>query len=56
MRDAAKPQCEIKSQRACNGQAVRKLKGTQKGDPEFFCCLGCSADLTRMGVKTKEVR
>ena len=52
---SGKPQCEIKSQRACNGQAVRKYTGLKKGDPVFRCCIGCWADLKRSGVRMKEV-
>lgn len=51
----AKPECQIKSDRACNGQIVRKYKGTRKGDPVFYCCIGCTTDLQRAGVKFSPV-
>ena len=45
----------LKTHLACNGVAVRKLTGRKKGDPVFYCCMGCQAYLSRMGVKTKEM-
>lgn len=49
-----KPKCQVRSHLGCNGVAVRRLTGTKKGDPTFWCCLGCEAILRRQGVKTKE--
>lgn len=39
----------------CNGIAVCRLTGKKKGDPVFWCCLGCRAMLSIAGVKLKEV-
>ena len=51
-----KPRCEVRSLRACNGQIVRCMRGVHKNDPEFWCCIGCLADLKRGGVQLKEAR
>jgi len=49
-----KPKCEVRSDRACNGQVVRRYKGRYKSDPIFFACIGCAVDLQRAGVKFSE--
>jgi hypothetical protein len=51
----SQPTCEVKTHVGCNGQAVRRVKGPKKTDPEFWCCLGCRAVLSRQGVKVKDV-
>lgn len=50
------PRCEIQYALSCHGQVVRKVTGTRKGSPVFYCCLGCLAYLSRQGVKLKEVK
>ena len=49
----SKKKCEIGHIFACNGSGVSKLTGVKKGDPVFWCCLGCQSYLRRMGVRTK---
>lgn len=51
-----KHRCEVKTNLGCNGSCVRRMTGPKKGDPEFWCCIGCQAILNRMGVKLKEVK
>ncbi len=50
------PKCEVKNMIGCNGVAVCRLTGKKKGDPVFWCCLGCRAMLSIAGVKLKEVQ
>lgn len=49
-----KHKCEVKTAIGCNNQIVRRLIGTKKGDPKFWCCIGCWAILSRQGIKVKE--
>jgi hypothetical protein len=51
-----KPKCEAQTHLGCNGVAVRKVTGTKKGDPIFYCCLGCRAILSRQGVRLRDVQ
>lgn len=50
-----KPECEAKTDLGCNGQIVRRVKGPKKSDPEFWCCIGCRAILSRAGVRVRDV-
>lgn len=50
-----KPDCEVKTMLGCNNQCVRRMTGTKKTDPVFWCCIGCAAILKRQGVRIKEV-
>ena len=56
MAGSKKPKCEVRTHLGCNGVAVRRMTGPKKGDPKFWCCLGCQAILNRNGVKLKEVK
>jgi len=53
---SSKPKCEVRTHLACNNQVVRRLTGPKKGDPQFYCCIGCAAYLRRQGVRLKEVK
>lgn len=49
-----KPKCEVRLHRSCSGRCVTLVTGTRKGDPVFYCCLGCRADLSMSGVRLKD--
>lgn len=51
----ARLHCEVKTELGCNDQCVRRYTGRKKGDPVFYCCIGCHAILRRAGVRLKEV-
>lgn len=50
-----KLKCEVKTHIGCTGIAIQRMTGTKKGDPVFYCCMGCHAVLSRQGIKLKEV-
>lgn len=51
----AQRRCEVRTHIGCNDVGLRKMTGPEKGDPVFWCCIGCAAYLRRRGVRLKEV-
>lgn len=52
---AVKRTCEVGTI-VCNNTAVRRLEGVLKGDPKFWCCLGCTVWLKRNKIRFREAK
>lgn len=49
------PICEVRSQRACNGQCIRLYEASDDKTLTFYACIGCVADLRRSGARFREL-